>query len=250
MLYTPLLPGAAAGTLEPRHVVVPLRKHPDSTELILGHVTGADPARDCRALRSTPICPRVITRCRRCRAAPADWWSRSPTPPPPTTPTTIAFALRRPRQDVGYPHRLAAGAGASHASTHRRSVDPGMDALGAHARPPRGQRVECGRRPSAPRTSAPPRPADGSARPSPRSPAIPTCRAGTDSRRRAGSSRRSTASLTSTEPARPLALHGRGGRGRCPGRRQRLPLTAWRAGRFTPTTGAQALNRLPWPARG
>ena len=27
MLYTPLLPGAAAGTLEPRHVVVPLREH-------------------------------------------------------------------------------------------------------------------------------------------------------------------------------------------------------------------------------
>mgnify|MGYP006197947267 CR=1 FL=1 len=26
MLYTPLLPGAAAGTLEPRHVVVPLRR--------------------------------------------------------------------------------------------------------------------------------------------------------------------------------------------------------------------------------
>ena len=26
MLYTPLLPGAAGGTLEPRHVVVPLRE--------------------------------------------------------------------------------------------------------------------------------------------------------------------------------------------------------------------------------
>ena len=26
MLYTPLLPGAAAGVLEPRHVVVPLRE--------------------------------------------------------------------------------------------------------------------------------------------------------------------------------------------------------------------------------
>jgi NADH:quinone reductase (non-electrogenic) len=33
LLYTPLLPGAAAGTLEPRHVVV----------LLLGRVTGADP---------------------------------------------------------------------------------------------------------------------------------------------------------------------------------------------------------------
>src|SRR5918999_72559 len=45
MLYTPLLPGAAAGTLEPRHVVVPLREHLDRTDLLIGHVTGADPDR-------------------------------------------------------------------------------------------------------------------------------------------------------------------------------------------------------------
>ena len=45
MLYTPLLPGAAAGTLEPRHVVVPLREHLKRTDLLLGHVTGADPDR-------------------------------------------------------------------------------------------------------------------------------------------------------------------------------------------------------------
>jgi NADH dehydrogenase len=45
MLYTPLLPGAAAGTLEPRHVVVPLREHLAGTDLILGQVTGADPDR-------------------------------------------------------------------------------------------------------------------------------------------------------------------------------------------------------------
>src|SRR3954468_6414926 len=43
MLYTPLLPGAAAGTLEPRHVVVPLREHLKHTDLLLGHVAGADP---------------------------------------------------------------------------------------------------------------------------------------------------------------------------------------------------------------
>jgi NADH dehydrogenase len=43
MLYTPLLPGAAAGTLEPRHVVVPLREELRETDLRLGHVTGADP---------------------------------------------------------------------------------------------------------------------------------------------------------------------------------------------------------------
>ena len=45
MLYTPLLPGAGAGTLEPRHVVVPLREHLECTDLLLGSVTGADPDR-------------------------------------------------------------------------------------------------------------------------------------------------------------------------------------------------------------
>src|SRR5919112_2482443 len=44
MVYTPLLPGAAAGTLDPRHVVVPLREELDTTDLRLGRVTGADPA--------------------------------------------------------------------------------------------------------------------------------------------------------------------------------------------------------------
>src|SRR3954464_1834395 len=43
LLYTPLLPGAAAGTLEPRHVVVPLREELDATDFRLGRVTGADP---------------------------------------------------------------------------------------------------------------------------------------------------------------------------------------------------------------
>jgi len=43
MLYTPLLPGAAAGTLEPRHVVVPLREELDCTDIRLARVTGADP---------------------------------------------------------------------------------------------------------------------------------------------------------------------------------------------------------------
>jgi NADH dehydrogenase len=46
MLYTPLLPGAAAGTLEPRHVVVPLREALDRTDLRIGTILGADPARN------------------------------------------------------------------------------------------------------------------------------------------------------------------------------------------------------------
>ena len=44
MLYTPLLPGAAAGTLEPRHVVVPLREQLRRTDLRVGTVLGAEPA--------------------------------------------------------------------------------------------------------------------------------------------------------------------------------------------------------------
>jgi NADH dehydrogenase len=45
MLYTPLLPGAAGATLDPRHVVVPLRSLLRRTDLMIGRVTGADPAR-------------------------------------------------------------------------------------------------------------------------------------------------------------------------------------------------------------
>jgi NADH dehydrogenase len=37
MLYTPMLPEAASGTLEPRHVVVPLRAMCPHAELVLGH---------------------------------------------------------------------------------------------------------------------------------------------------------------------------------------------------------------------
>jgi NADH:ubiquinone reductase (H+-translocating) len=42
MLYTPLLPEAASGTLEPRHCVVPLRVMCPHAELILGTVTTLD----------------------------------------------------------------------------------------------------------------------------------------------------------------------------------------------------------------
>ena len=43
MLYTPLLPEAAAGTLEPRHVVVPLRQMCPHAELLLGRAVSRDP---------------------------------------------------------------------------------------------------------------------------------------------------------------------------------------------------------------
>jgi len=44
LLYSPLLPGAAAGTLEPRHVVVPLREELPRTDVRIGRVVSADPA--------------------------------------------------------------------------------------------------------------------------------------------------------------------------------------------------------------
>jgi NADH dehydrogenase len=45
MLYTPLLPEAGSGTIEPRHVVVPLRQMCPHAELVLGRATGLDEAR-------------------------------------------------------------------------------------------------------------------------------------------------------------------------------------------------------------
>lgn len=42
MLYTPMLPEAASGTLEPRHVVVPSRQMCPHAELVLGHAVGLD----------------------------------------------------------------------------------------------------------------------------------------------------------------------------------------------------------------
>ena len=46
LLYTPLLPGAASGSLEPRHVVVPLREELNWTEMLMGRVESADPTRN------------------------------------------------------------------------------------------------------------------------------------------------------------------------------------------------------------
>jgi NADH dehydrogenase len=47
LLYTPLLPGAAGATLDPRHVVVPLRSQLRRTDLVIGEVTSGDAARRC-----------------------------------------------------------------------------------------------------------------------------------------------------------------------------------------------------------
>ena len=45
MLYTPMLPEAASGTLEPRHVVVPIRMMCPHAELLLGHALDLDEGR-------------------------------------------------------------------------------------------------------------------------------------------------------------------------------------------------------------
>jgi NADH:quinone reductase (non-electrogenic) len=52
MLYTPFLPEAAAGTLEPRHVVTPLREILKRTYLRLGAIDGHDPAAKTVQVRS------------------------------------------------------------------------------------------------------------------------------------------------------------------------------------------------------
>ncbi len=52
VLYTPFLPEAAAGLLEPRHVVTPLREILNRTYLRLGAVVGHDPASRTVEIRS------------------------------------------------------------------------------------------------------------------------------------------------------------------------------------------------------
>src|SRR6478735_1284534 len=51
-LYTPFLPEAAAGTLEPRHVVTPLREILNRTYLRLGSIVGHDPEGKMVTLRA------------------------------------------------------------------------------------------------------------------------------------------------------------------------------------------------------
>jgi NADH dehydrogenase len=44
LTYAPLMPAVAAGTVDPRHIVMPLREHLKRTQLRVGWVTGGDPA--------------------------------------------------------------------------------------------------------------------------------------------------------------------------------------------------------------
>ena len=69
MLYTPLLPEAAAGTIEPRHVTVPLRTMCPHADLLLGSAVELDHERQrvIVAVRRRPLRRRLL----------ATWWSRS-----------------------------------------------------------------------------------------------------------------------------------------------------------------------------
>jgi len=52
-LYTPLLPEAASGTVEPRHVVVPVRQMARRAELVLGRATAVD--QSARTVHVQPV---------------------------------------------------------------------------------------------------------------------------------------------------------------------------------------------------
>ena len=53
MLFTPILPEAASGTIEPRHVVVPLRQMCPQAELLLGTAVGLDEERRVVTVETT-----------------------------------------------------------------------------------------------------------------------------------------------------------------------------------------------------
>ena len=121
----------------------------------------------------------------------------------------------RPRQDLGDPPRLGAGAGARPPRRHRRGAHPGLDALGADARAPRRRRGELaggGRAHAAllhlgDAAVRGPRRRRAGRRPRPRA-----LERAVAVQRRAGAGLR--LHRPRRHPARLLALHGRGGRAR------------------------------------
>ena len=150
MLYTPLLPGAAAGTLEPRHVVVPLREQLERTDLRLGHGAGRRPgaALPARALPRGPRGgPALRPADRRAGLGLADAarpgpgraraWASRRCPTRSRCATACWAAWRRPRRSTTRP---SAGAwltfvfvGAGYAGARGRRRAPGL--RGRRARP-------------------------------------------------------------------------------------------------------------------
>ena len=116
MLYTPLLPGAAGGTLEPRHVVVPLREQltPHRAAPGHGHSARTRTARWCTSARSAAAK----------RSCPTTSWSspsgrrraRSRSPGSPSTPS----ASRRCPEAIALRNRLLQSWSRRRSSTTRR----------------------------------------------------------------------------------------------------------------------------------
>ena len=112
MLYTPLLPGAAAGTLEPRHVVVPLREQLDSDrrpaprahrrrDARAQRAAGREPRGHRRGPRTTTTSSspsaRSAARCR-CPASPSTRWASSRCPRRSRCATTSCARSSTPRR--------------------------------------------------------------------------------------------------------------------------------------------------------
>ena len=118
MLYTPLLPEAASGTLEPRHVVVPLRQMCPHAELLLGHVTRTRPRTEERRGRHARRTARDRVRAaggrpRRpvpapfpSRASPSTGWASRTSPTRSRSATTSCCSSSAPPSDPDDPSEL------------------------------------------------------------------------------------------------------------------------------------------------
>src|SRR3954464_1251822 len=98
-LFTPLLPGAAGGTLEPRHVVVPLREALHHTDLRVGTVLGADPAQNTLKIQAVEGHVEELRYDHLIVALGS--LSRTLPPPPPAAPPRGRAAPRAPPPAVG-----------------------------------------------------------------------------------------------------------------------------------------------------
>ena len=182
-LYTPFLPEAAAGTLEPRHVMTPLRDILKRTYLRIGSIVGHDPEAKTVALRANTArsrrCPTISCcsrwarsrGCCRCRGWPSTRSASSRSPTRSTCATTWSRRWRKPTRPT----------------TRRGAKNCSPTSSSAAATPASRRSPSC-------RTSPPTRWT------ATRAPACTGC-AGSWSRQPTGSCRRSTSSSPSTRCA-------------------------------------------------
>ena len=220
MLYTPLLPEAGAGTLEPRHVVVPLRQMCPHAELVLGRATALDEQR--RVVLADTLAGRVEIalraprrRARRGHARPAD-----------PGPRGARARLQGPRRRDRAPQPRPPAARARGDPTRTRPGELGFVFVGAGLRRRRGARRA--ERPRARRAPLLP----GAPRTSPS--------AGCSSTRRRRSFRRSHAGSASTRRA---TSSGAASRSTC---RRRSSRTTAESRRCSRTARAIPARTLVW----